>query len=78
MAAWRSRPSPTRTFIAGHRPFIFVGDLGSVGTERLEEIEMDPVSIILVGVSAVLMVALFVWSMNMLSTLDVRPVESDE
>ena len=39
---------------------------------------MDPVSIILVGVSAVLMVALFVWSMNMLTALDVQPVESDE
>jgi hypothetical protein len=43
-----------------------------------EESDMDPVSIILVGVSAVLMVALFIWSMNMLTTLDARPAESDE
>ena len=43
-----------------------------------EELEMDPVSIILVGVSAVLMLALFIWSMNMLTALDARPARSDE
>jgi hypothetical protein len=39
---------------------------------------MDPVSIILVGVSAVLMVDLFIWSMGMLTALDARPVASDQ
>jgi hypothetical protein len=43
-----------------------------------EELEMDPVSIILVGLSGVLMVALFIWSMYMLAALDVSTVESDE
>jgi len=43
-----------------------------------EEIEMDPVSIILVGLSAVLMTALFIWSTNILTALDASPAESDE
>jgi hypothetical protein len=43
-----------------------------------KELEMDPVSIILVGVSALLMIALFIWSVNMLTALDARPVESNE
>ena len=54
------------------------GGITQSQAQKAEEFEMDPVSIILVGVSAGLMVALFIWSMNMLTTLDARPAESDE
>jgi hypothetical protein len=63
---------------ARHRPFMFDGHHCGVSNRTAEVTEMDPVSIILVGVSAVLMVALFIWSMSMLTALDARPVESDE
>jgi hypothetical protein len=66
-------PSPAR-----HGPFIFDGHHCGVSKRTAEETEMDPVSIILVGVSAVLMIALFIWSMDMLTALDVRPVASDQ
>ena len=39
---------------------------------------MDPVSILLVGLSAVLTAAPFIWSMHLLVALDADPVESGE